>query len=587
MTCALIASRLVSMTFIPLLGYYILKSKPEPSLAERRKKGFGAWYYRLGGWAIDHRWRVLSGAAVLLALSFGIAGSLKQQFFPYERQYLSFVDVWLPQDAPASATSQATAQAETVLRRVAEEYRHSEHKTNPVLKSLTSWVGGGGPRYWLSSNPEPQLPNYAHILMQVEDKEDTAKLLPRWQSALDAEVPGATIDVRRLETSAPIGIPVAIRLSGNDLATLRDQAGKLKQILDATGMAARVRDDWGEDAFGLHLSIDNDKAALAGLTQRDVATATAAALDGVNVGTMHDADHTIPIVMRLGMAERARLSDVSNLYISSSSSTARIPLSQVARVDYQLQPARINRYQQFRTITVSSFPIPGRIPSELLMAAMPRIKQLQEQLPAGVRLEIAGEYKEQMKGFGQLATVMLISVLCIFFALVVQFRSAVKPLIVFAAIPFGIGGALTGLAIMGQPFGFMAFLGIASLIGVIVSHIIVLFDFIEEKHAQGEPLREALLDAGILRLRPVLITVAATVTAFVPLALHGGPLWEPLCYAQIAGLTVSTTITLLLVPVVYAIFVLDLKWVRWETSGAQNQPRVVIRELGVPAMQEA
>jgi multidrug efflux pump subunit AcrB len=169
-----------------------------------------------------------------------------------------------------------------------------------------------------------------------------------------------------------------------------------------------------------------------------------------------------------------------------------------------------------------------------------------------------------MKGFGQLAVVMLISVLSIFFALVVQFRSAVKPLIVFAAIPFGIGGALTGLAIVGQPFGFMAFLGIASLIGVIVSHIIVLFDFIEEKHAEGAPLQQALLDAGILRLRPVLITVAATVMAFVPLAAHGGPLWEPLCYAQVAGLIVSTTITLLLVPVVYAVFVMDLKWVRWE-----------------------
>jgi multidrug efflux pump subunit AcrB len=115
---------------------------------------------------------------------------------------------------------------------------------------------------------------------------------------------------------------------------------------------------------------------------------------------------------------------------------------------------------------------------------------------------------------------------------------------------------------MGMPFGFMAFLGIASLIGVIVSHIIVLFDVIEEMHAQGKPLVEALLDAGIVRLRPVLITVAATVTDLFPLAAHGGPLWEPMCYAQIGGLTVATVVTLLLVPVLYAIFVLDLKMVK-------------------------
>ena len=120
------------------------------------------------------------------------------------------------------------------------------------------------------------------------------------------------------------------------------------------------------------------------------------------------------------------------------------------------------------------------------------------------------------------------------------------------------------MRVMHASFGFMAFLGIASLVGVIVSHIIVLFDFIEEKHEEGEPLVEALLDAGIMRLRPVLITVGATVIALFPLAAHGGPLWEPLCYAQIGGLTIATFITLLLVPVLYSIFVLDLRIVKWK-----------------------
>ena len=167
----------------------------------------------------------------------------------------------------------------------------------------------------------------------------------------------------------------------------------------------------------------------------------------------------------------------------------------------------------------------------------------------------------------------------IFLTLVLQFKSAVKPLIVFAAVPFGAVGALAVLWLMGAPFGFMAFLGIVSLVGVIVSHIIVLFDFIEEKHAEGEPLQQALLDAGIIRLRPVLITVGATVIALFPLALHGGPLWEPMCYAQIGGLTAATFITLLLVPVIYSIFVLDLKLIKWEKredkavgEGGQPEP---------------
>jgi multidrug efflux pump subunit AcrB len=158
----------------------------------------------------------------------------------------------------------------------------------------------------------------------------------------------------------------------------------------------------------------------------------------------------------------------------------------------------------------------------------------------------------------------MISVILIFFALTAQFSNAVKPFIVFAAIPYGMTGALLGLLLTHTAFGFMAFLGVVSLVGVIVSHVIVLFDFIEEAHTRGESLQDALLDAGIVRLRPVLITVGATVLGLVPLAIHGGPLWQPLCYAQIGGLTVATFITLLLVPVFYSIVVLDLKWVKWE-----------------------
>jgi multidrug efflux pump subunit AcrB len=179
-------------------------------------------------------------------------------------------------------------------------------------------------------------------------------------------------------------------------------------------------------------------------------------------------------------------------------------------------------------------------------------------------MAIGGEEEEQVKGSSELAVVMLVSVVAIFVALVFQFRNAVKPIIVFSAIPFGVAGALVSLIVMDAPFGFMAFLGVASLIGVIVSHVIVLFDFIEEAREKGEGLEEALLDAGIQRLRPVLITVGATLFALVPLALHGGPLWEPLCYAQIGGLAIATVITLILVPVFYAITVKDLKLVRWE-----------------------
>ena len=224
----------------------------------------------------------------------------------------------------------------------------------------------------------------------------------------------------------------------------------------------------------------------------------------------------------------------------------------------------LRRRDHVRTITVAGFPVPGKLPSEIMKDAHPKLDAMAKSMAPGYKLEVGGEEEEQKKGFLQLAIVMLLSITGIYVALVLQFRNAVKPLVVFAAIPYGIGAALASLSIMRAPFGFIAFLGIISLIGVIVSHVIVLFDHIEECHEKGEPLRDALLDAGMVRLRPVLITVGATVFGLVPLALHGGPLWEPLCYAQIGGLTFATCITLVLVPVLYAIFVLDLKIVRWE-----------------------
>jgi multidrug efflux pump subunit AcrB len=278
---------------------------------------------------------------------------------------------------------------------------------------------------------------------------------------------------------------------------------------------------------------------------------------------LREGDKQIPVVARMRADERAALSDIRNLYVYSSRGSEKVPLEAVTSVEYGMQTEKLWRRNQFRTVTISTFPSGDTLPSNVLAEAMPALRELERALPPGYQLEIGGEYEEQTKGFKNLAIVMMVSVVLIFLALVVQFKHAIKPFIVFAAIPYGTAGALFSLWVMGSPFGFMAFLGVASLIGVIVSHIIVLFDFIEEMHEQGKPLTEALLDAGIVRLRPVLITVAATVIALFPLAAHGGPLWEPMCYAQIGGLTIATFVTLVLVPVLYATFVLDLRLVTW------------------------
>ena len=570
LTCALVSSRIVSMTFIPLLGRYLLRKSKHPELpaSERHASGFAGWYYRLGRSAIAHRHLVFAASLGFLVLGGVIASQLKSQYFPKDLAYLSTVDVWLPEDAAITATLEAAMRTEEIVRRVAAVMDHGHGEDHPpVLRSLTTFIGGGGPRFWASLSPEPRQSNYAQVLVEVNDKHYTNDLLSALQPAVSAEIAGARVTAKQLETAGGVGIPVAVRIVGDDIATLRETAERLKRALRAIPIASQVQDDWGAESFAVQLNVDPDRAHFAGIANADVAASTAAALNGYQVGTLRDGDRQVPIVGRLRMEERSQLGDLQDLYIYSSQGAEKVPLRQISSLSTTMQPAKVARRNQFRTITVACYAVDGHLPSEVLRAATPAIDAISRDLPPGFRLEIAGEYEKQQEGFGELAMVMAISIGLIYVALVIQFKNTVKPLLVFAAIPYGIVGALVALWIMGAPFGFMAFLGVASLIGVIVSHVIVLFDFIEEAHERGESLEESLLDAGIMRLRPVLITVGATVLALFPLSLHGGPLWEPLCYAQIGGLLTATVLTLVLVPVLYAIFVRDLKIVKWEAMG--------------------
>ena len=585
MTAALLCALVVAFTFVPLLGYYIQRppARKEPTIDEKRQRGFYGFYSRLVGRAIQHRWSVLLLSCVFLLLGGLAASRLKSQFFPEDVQYWFYLDIWLPNDVPMSASAEVAMRAEQVVRKVIEgapkavaEGTGKEH----LLTSMTSFIGGGGPRFWFSVSPEAPQTNYAQVIVQVRDKEATPKLIGPIQRELNEQVPGAWITVRQLQTN-PVETPVEVLISGQadtdprtegeDIRSLRAIASQAMDIVRQSPGIAVLRDDWGPDSTQLKIEIEPDRANLVGITNADVGKSTAAAISGDPVGVYKEGNKNIPIVVRLRPQDRARLSQISNLYVNSSQENVKVPLLSVAALRYTLETARIRRREHFRTLSILCFPAPGVLASQVLSPIEPRLNALKKGLPPGYQLQIGGERAKQVEGFRNLAVVLLISLAGIYLALLIQFKNAVKPLLVFAAAPYGAIGALIALAITGTPFGFMAFLGVASLIGVIVSHVIVLFDFIEEKHEQGEPLERALPDAGIERIRPVMITVGATILALFPLALEGGPLWKPLCYAQIGGLAVATFITLLLVPVFYAIFVLDLKWIKWDMAGDREQ----------------
>jgi len=573
-TCSLVASRVMSMSFLPLLAYYILKPGTDPAADRPRESRFGKAYELAVTFAIDHRWRVLAASSLGLAAGAFFVTHLHRQFFPRDNFYIAYVDIRLPEDAPIAQTERVAREADQIIREVTDGHDRS-HGAGPSLASVTSFVGAGGPRFWFSVRPEPPAPNYAQLLLQFTRSEDTNRLVAPVQAALSSRVAGARIDVRTVETGPPTIIPVSMRILGDDPRVLREEAEKLQAIFKTSPFAINVRDDWGNDGIRTRLEIDQDRAGLAGVSSHDIAVSMYSGVAGAQIGYLREGRKNIPIVQLMDYGQRETVTDLSQLYVYSSQTPVKFTLGQISRLTYSPEMAVIHRVNQYRAINVSALPTPGHLAEEVTAPLMPRIREFERQLPAGYRFEIVGELKEQLKGQRRSIAVLIASVIAIYLALVFQFKNAVKPFIVFAGIPFGAVGAFASLWLTGMPMGFLAILGITSLIGVIVSHVIVLFDFIEEQHELGAPLRDALIDAGIRRIRPVLITVGATVLALFPLALHGGPLWEALCYAQIGGLTLATSVTLFLVPVFYAVFVFDLKVVAWASVPAASGARAL------------
>src|ERR1700686_5001672 len=276
MTASLLCALCVAMTFVPFLGYYILRApaKQEPTIEERRERGFYGFYNKLVGKAIKHRWAVLGGSLVFLIIG-GLFGSqLKTQFFPEDVQYWFYLDIWLPNDAPLSVTNDAATQAERVVRQVVENFPDAagKEKGGHLLKSLTTFAGGGGPRLWFSVSPEMPQTNYTQMIVEVTDKEASPKLARPIQDALAKEVPGAWITVRQLQTN-PVENPVELLISGQedvdarneagDIRTLRQIARQAQDIVSQSPGISVLRDDWLPVDVQQRIQIDSDRANVA------------------------------------------------------------------------------------------------------------------------------------------------------------------------------------------------------------------------------------------------------------------------------------------------------------------------------------
>ena len=557
-TLALAAAFLVSVTFTPLISYYVLRGQKGFDEGGEVRSFFLFRYvdqalaavlphYRaaLQG-SLKRPWLVLSVGYSVLALSCLLVPFLGDQFFPPAERNQLLVDIESP------STDSLTSLRATVDQAVALIKRHEE------VVSAAVFTGGTAPRFYYNVEPKEPANYLAQILINTRHADDVEPLLVKLRQELDQSVPGLRCVVKQLEQGPPVKEPIQIRLSGENLDKLRQLADQTAAELRAAG-GYHVFDDLGLRMPNIEIAIDQDRANSLGLNNQQIGGVAQASFTGLKLSELREGDRLIPILARGRIEDRSEAEKIRGLYAPTPDGKA-VPFESFSTIKVKPEFVTIPHYNQLRTVTVKAYAPFGELPSQILDRARPGLAKIH--LEPGYEMKFAGEDEELRKNRAEMTLVMEMSLALICMTMVLQFKSVIKSVVVMLTVPLGLIGALLGLWVTGSPLGFMALLAMVSLAGVMVSHIIVLSDFIEHARARGLPLEEALVQAGLARLRPVLVTVLATVGGLIPLFLTGGALWHPLTAVHIFGLLLATVMTLLMLPTLYYVFCAKLKFIK-------------------------
>jgi len=545
----LAVSYFVAMLVTPIMCLWLLKVDEEEKADNPR---IVAWLQKYDAgirWCLARPGKVVAMAGIALTASLLLLPLIGSQFFPAGSRDQFFIKVWLPEGAPIGSTADVVRDVERIL-----------HEASPVpgepgehrLASAVSFIGTGGPRLMLTQEPEYPYPYFGMVLVNTTSAEHTDAYAQAMRERL-ADYVDARITVDQFMLGPPIKDPVAFRLTGLNRDVVGAQAHTMVALFNDTPGVVRPYSNWGAAANQVELRIDPQAANLAGVTNADIALTTSALLSGAPLTTYREGDHLVPVLLRTTREKREALGDLEDIYVNGR--FGKVPLDSVAEVVPTLEPSVIARRNGLPTVTVGSRVAPGLLSNTVSNRVQPKLEAMLDDLPPGYAVEIDGELEETAKAQRQVVIAIAISILLMVLVLTVQYNSLVKPAVVMAAVPLGMIGVLLGLLITGWAMGFMAMLGILALGGIVVNNAIVLIDFIETNVAAGQELRQAVADAGRVRMRPIVLTTLTTIGGLLPLSLFGGALWAPMTNGMIFGLSVSTVLTLFVIPSLYVLMV--------------------------------
>ena len=544
---ALAVSFIVAVFLTPLLcSFFIKKGLHDQGAGEahgRQKKGLldrlQDHYGILINLFMKRKWLGVTLGVVGVVFGVVLFAFVPQQFFPSAERNQFVIDVWMPQGTRIEAT-------DAVMGRIEKELA-----SRNGIAHYATFVGQSAPRFYYNVNPQQPDGAYGQFIVNTSSVKDTDRLVKQMGPSLTALAPEALVIVKELQQGAQMEAPIEVRITGDDIQELKRLGEKVQQILESIPYSQYVYRDYFNDSLMVDVKVNDELANRVGITDASVSQTLSGAVDGVAVSTFWEGDRAVTIKLRLAPPYRSQFADIGNTYINSDLTDARVPLRAIATLTPEWQSSRIVRRNGIPTLTVRAFVQPGYYASQLLEKAMPQIKALE--LPAGYRIYYGGEKDNQNETFPQMVGALAISLVAIFLVLLLQFRNISEPLVVMASIPLTLFGAILGLVITRNPFGFTAFMGLISLCGIVVRNGIILVDYCNERLAEGATLEQAAREAGARRLRPIFLTTMAAAVGMVPMILSGSSLWSPLGSVMSVGLICSMFFTLLVVPVLYVI----------------------------------
>lgn len=557
---ALLSSWFIALTVITLFCYLFLRITPKaekkPSLIDRVINNLKGYYKNLILAALANKWKVIIGIFLVFFGSLYGFTKIAFVFFPDSDRNMITVDINLPLGTRIERTSAIVSSIENYMK---DSLQVNDQRVDGIV-DWSSYIGEGPESYDQGYSPDEANSSYAHMLLNTSASTYNNTAIQKLDAFCFNHFPNADIKVGSLGAGGG-GTPIEIKVSGKDPDVLSKIAETIKLKLTQISGTKNVKDDWGPKSKKFIIDIDQNRAQAAGVSSQDIATSLQTVLDGFKTGEYREDDKSIPIIMRNDASQQQTLASLETLNIYAQNSGKSVPLLQVASIVPQWQYSKIKRLDLRRTVNVSSELREGGNASVITDEITPWLATEIKNWPAGYSYQFGGDAKNTADNMGAVINYLPLSGFIILLLLIIQFNSFRKMVMVTLTIPLGVIGVVIGLLVFQEPFGFMPFLGVISLAGIVINNAIVLIDRMEiEIRDLKRKEQDAVIAACLQRFRPILLATFTTVLGLIPLYISGGEMWEGMAISIMVGLLFGTIITLIFIPAFYsAVFKVNYK----------------------------